>query len=1076
MTNQPKHCPQPKVLLSFLQGKLHPPQLQQCESHLKDCPLCHETLVELSGNDTLSERIAEALGDGCSNDLEKELRANGTDSVELHNLLDQLNSDDFKRDAMRFHPNTAGCKGAVDSEVIADRAAEVLRCITPEAESLGVLGDYTLVRLIGAGSTGVVFQAIDQKLDRTVALKVLRPSLGETARNRFLVEAKLAASIEHTNVVTIFQVGQVGRLAYMAMPWLPGQTLESLLASGEELSEDRIVKIVSQVAAGLNAAHQNQLVHRDIKPANLWICEDDHQLKILDFGLARISDDDPNFTATGMLAGTPNFMSPEQTRGLELDGRSDLFSLGCVFYRLLTRKLPFGAPTVLATLSSIQNDHPTPPKVISPDASQDLSDLTMCLLEKQPANRPQSATQTIELLSSPRHQWPETISSYSGPSYSAATQAHASSTQPSAAGSANNRGNWFRSVILALGLVIIGGAGWMFSPQIIRIATDQGEVVIETDDKNVEVQVIQNGELVRVVDLTTQQSFELKSGKYSLVAVAPKDAPEPKNIFSIEPGNLTMRRGEKAVVKVAMGGNVPDLASPRDNATNSDGSPELAVSKQRALIAVEYLAKQERLRKLKGKQMKRGPLGGERYEKEKGDLRDGLLGAGSEMPEEQLDDSHPASSNQTRLRALKKPFYRGKTFPIWYQTALYDRDVKSRADAIRACAATAESEQEWEQILQLISKLSREYGSRITGLNGKTDYLQTAMIEAIDKSGVNRTLAFFSTEITEGNKMSREFCEKWLHPEISMTPKSRENRQAVASRVVELLDDMNDNLQSPGVIEILEALAPYGERKQEFFDQVRSSRLGEATFKNLLVTGDLQQRLRYRDIALRIYNNDQQILDIYVADLINPKLNGGKFTLRERHQNSGPAARYYLLNSFCRYVFSTDIDLQVMEDGSDPPRINNAVKALAGVTAGVFATGQEKLRFSENHYGGGGMGGMGGGGMGFGMDMGGMNFIPPQLLKENEFTLIFLRNFYDVSKQIRDDKNKQRLVESLGKIKAWQLRTKEKDWPNTGDNTMFANDIKFLLALLQGEELPERHSHSTLWSDGRGGAGGGGVF
>ena len=157
MTNQSKNCPQPNVLLSFLQGKLHPPQLEQCESHLKDCPLCHETLVELSGNDTLSERIAEALEVGSADSSEIKLPANGTDSVEINNLLNRLNSDDFKRDAMRFHPNTEDYKGAVDSEVIADRAAEVLRCITPEAESLGVLGDYTLVRLIGAGSTCLLY-------------------------------------------------------------------------------------------------------------------------------------------------------------------------------------------------------------------------------------------------------------------------------------------------------------------------------------------------------------------------------------------------------------------------------------------------------------------------------------------------------------------------------------------------------------------------------------------------------------------------------------------------------------------------------------------------------------------------------------------------------------------------------------------------------------------------------------------------------------------------------------------------------------------------------------------------------
>ena len=538
-------CPQPAILIEFLQGKLHPPQLDQCETHVKDCSLCHETLVGLSSNDTLSERVAAALQVDETGDL------NNAPSAEMQNLLDRLTSDDFKKSAVPVHSTSGQNNRTADAEIIADRAAEILRCVTPSEDSLGTLGDYTLIRLIGAGSTGVVFQAIDQTLERTVALKVLRPSLGEIARNRFLIEAKLAASIEHVNVVTIFQVGQVGRLAFMAMPWLPGQTLDSLLASGEQLGEDQIVEIVRQVAAGLDAAHQKQLVHRDIKPANLWICEDDQRLKILDFGLARISDDNPNLTATGMLAGTPNFMSPEQTRGLELDGRSDLFSLGCVMYRLLAGKLPFGAPTVLATLSSIQTHNPAPPVELQQDVNQNLSDLTMCMLEKQPANRPPSASQTIDLVMTPRDQWPMVVPTYSS---STAADGGASLASPTSTGAGFGRG-WSTWVAAMIGLAMLGGVGWMFAHQIILIATDQGEVKIDTSDDNVEVQVLQDGKVVRVIDTQTeeekdQQSFSLKSGQYSFNARAIDGGAE--NSFTIKPDTLTMHRGEKALVKVTV--------------------------------------------------------------------------------------------------------------------------------------------------------------------------------------------------------------------------------------------------------------------------------------------------------------------------------------------------------------------------------------------------------------------------------------------------------------------------------------------------------------------------------------------
>ena len=215
-------CPPPTVLVEFLQGRLTPPQLGQCESHLKDCQRCHETLVGLSSEDTLSEKIAEALsGEKPENDLPD------FDDAQIDDLFTRLTSEQFKQQAI-----VGGSFGTVESELIADRAAEVLRCVDQHDEdTLGVIGEYTLLRLIGAGSTSVVFQALDQKLERTVALKVLRPSLGAIARDRFLAEAKSAASIDHVNIVTIFQVGQVDRLAFIAMPWLPGQTLETLLKS-----------------------------------------------------------------------------------------------------------------------------------------------------------------------------------------------------------------------------------------------------------------------------------------------------------------------------------------------------------------------------------------------------------------------------------------------------------------------------------------------------------------------------------------------------------------------------------------------------------------------------------------------------------------------------------------------------------------------------------------------------------------------------------------------------------------------------------------------------------------------------
>ena len=185
-----------------------------------------------------------------------------------------------------------------------------------------------------------------------------------------------------------------------------GQTLEGRLNDVAFIPEDDVRSMAMQIAQGLAAAHRNGLIHRDIKPANVWLKSENDDAVILDFGLARIADDDPQMTATGMLAGTPNFMSPEQTRGLELDGRSDLFSLGCLMYRASTGKLPFGSTGILATLQAIQHDEPRAPKLLNPHVTDDFSDLVMSLLEKQPASRPENADQLVEALQSDRSHWP----------------------------------------------------------------------------------------------------------------------------------------------------------------------------------------------------------------------------------------------------------------------------------------------------------------------------------------------------------------------------------------------------------------------------------------------------------------------------------------------------------------------------------------------------------------------------------------------------------------------------------------------------------------------------------------------
>jgi len=229
---------------------------------------------------------------------------------------------------------------------------------------IGRIGPFRVIKLLGAGGMGSVYQAVDSQLGRFVALKVLRSRLtgSEVARERFLREARAAAALEHDHVVAIYQVGDDNGVPYLAMPLLRGESLNDRLQAGARLPVAEVLRIGRETAEGLAAAHERGLVHRDIKPANIWLEEGTHRAKILDFGLARSAEDAARLTQDGTILGTPAYMAPEQTKGArQVDYRSDLFSLGCVLYRMATGRLPFAANSNAAMLLAIVRNDPVPP-------------------------------------------------------------------------------------------------------------------------------------------------------------------------------------------------------------------------------------------------------------------------------------------------------------------------------------------------------------------------------------------------------------------------------------------------------------------------------------------------------------------------------------------------------------------------------------------------------------------------------------------------------------------------------------------------------------------------------------------
>jgi urea transport system substrate-binding protein len=264
----------------------------------------------------------------------------------------------------------------------------------------GLLAHYRILKPLGQGGMGLVYQAEDTRLHRPVALKVMHTALTAqpAARERFLREARAVAAVHNDHVVTIYEVGEADEIPFLAMELLHGRTLEECLCSGPPPHVGDILRIGREIATGLAAAHQCGLVHRDIKPANLWLEAPAGRVKILDFGLARPVDRRDGLTRTGDVLGTPSYMAPEQALGNPVDARCDLFSLGVVLYRLSTGDPPFRGNSLAAVLMATAMETPRPMRERNPGIPPALADLVMRLLEKDPAGRPASAQEVAAAL------------------------------------------------------------------------------------------------------------------------------------------------------------------------------------------------------------------------------------------------------------------------------------------------------------------------------------------------------------------------------------------------------------------------------------------------------------------------------------------------------------------------------------------------------------------------------------------------------------------------------------------------------------------------------------------------------
>ena len=231
------------------------------------------------------------------------------------------------------------------------------------------LGRYEIISELGQGAMGIVYKATDPLIDRVVAIKTINLSAAQEEKEeyeaRFYQEARAAGRLSHPNIVTVFDVGKSGDIAYIAMEFLQGKELRDILLEAKRMPVERVVDIVTQVAQGLAYAHEHGIVHRDVKPSNIMVVRDGH-VKITDFGIARMASSSVR-TQTGMVLGSPKYMSPEQVMGKLTDQRSDIFSLGVMLYEMLTGQPPFAGENVNAVMYQTLNAVPPPPASLNPE-------------------------------------------------------------------------------------------------------------------------------------------------------------------------------------------------------------------------------------------------------------------------------------------------------------------------------------------------------------------------------------------------------------------------------------------------------------------------------------------------------------------------------------------------------------------------------------------------------------------------------------------------------------------------------------------------------------------------------------
>ena len=461
-----KHLDEP-VMLACFTGKLSEAQESAAQEHLDRCEACRTRFEQLACSPQEWQRISSALR------LEQQaVRLSGSHGA--HGISESWPTADSlqARSASPHYP-------AEYANAPIDFAVSFLEPSEREGV-LGRLGDFDIHSVIGFGGMGIVLKGFQDELNRPVAVKVMAPHLATSAaaRKRFLREAQATAAIVHPNVMPILSVSDKGMLPFLVMPYVACHSLQQRLDVEGTLPIVEVLRIALQVAEGLAAAHAQGLVHRDVKPANILLERGVDRALLTDFGLARAVDD-ATLTRSGVIAGTPQYMSPEQARGDAVDARSDLFSLGSVIYAMCVGHPPFRAETSYGILRKVTDSEPRPMRLSNSDVPDWLERLTQMLMTKERDQRLPDANHVATLLRQCLAQVQQPMS-----------QTIPQELQPAVAtrGRASRRKRVMLFTFISLLVVTVGAIGWNVRQRVLdheNAKALRAVVVYSSDQANV---------------------------------------------------------------------------------------------------------------------------------------------------------------------------------------------------------------------------------------------------------------------------------------------------------------------------------------------------------------------------------------------------------------------------------------------------------------------------------------------------------------------------------------------------------------------------------------------------------------